>query len=418
MYAQMTTDRPAVRMLEQGEVVSIGLVMFGDEVTWCAISRPGETKKLGFISCEFVEPEKAGGAEAAPVQAAQPKQEIRVREIEAPQPKVRELVEMREIAETPPAIPVVREIEVPQQTEQPVEPDEPAPALSSELSVSTLVGPVVATVMPEQPPAPTVVEPAAAQAIIPADFARGALEVSALKSQIAQFVRVNYVMSFLDKKRLSSVDLGVLGEVFHKHFRPGLFQWPVQALLQKEAQTPEAVLLSEWLNDPVTLRMEGLVREAAAPSAHGRLVEYAAKMRKSPPSQERLHLIHRLYAATQACDIEVETTLAAVRALAESLNPLLPEDSQFGGAELARALQDVRKAYQPVMKNAKLVHYLFALEPATNEELEEYVKGWESAGGRWWVAIQRKAFASGTRTLAVNLRSAVPKALGTSVLAE
>jgi hypothetical protein len=36
--------------------------LFETDVTWCAISKPGETKRLGFASCEFLEPDRASSA--------------------------------------------------------------------------------------------------------------------------------------------------------------------------------------------------------------------------------------------------------------------------------------------------------------------------------------------------------------------
>ena len=42
--------------LKSGERVIIGMVLFGSDTTWCAISREGETKRFGYASCEFLEP--------------------------------------------------------------------------------------------------------------------------------------------------------------------------------------------------------------------------------------------------------------------------------------------------------------------------------------------------------------------------
>src|SRR5204862_3690795 len=52
--------------LQRGELLTIGLVLFGDDITWCAVSRSGETRRLGFVSCEFLEPDRgSGGAPSA-----------------------------------------------------------------------------------------------------------------------------------------------------------------------------------------------------------------------------------------------------------------------------------------------------------------------------------------------------------------
>src|SRR5579863_3299291 len=95
VYANMSASGQAKATLKRGDRVIIGMVLFGSETTWCAISREGETKRFGYASCEFLEPESppppGAPAPAAPAPAPPAK---------PPRPKPAP-VKIREVAPTP-----------------------------------------------------------------------------------------------------------------------------------------------------------------------------------------------------------------------------------------------------------------------------------------------------------------------------
>src|SRR2546430_55271 len=78
VYASMSESADIRTTLKRGDTVTIGLVLFGADITWCSISKAGETRRLGFTSCEFLEPDR-GPAAGAPATAAPM--------VHAPQPK-------------------------------------------------------------------------------------------------------------------------------------------------------------------------------------------------------------------------------------------------------------------------------------------------------------------------------------------
>src|SRR4051794_34051748 len=78
VYAAMSASSVLKTTLQKGDAVTIGVVLFGDDVTWCAVSKTGETRRLGFVSCEFLEPDRS----SAPPPGAQTKPKpVTVREI-------------------------------------------------------------------------------------------------------------------------------------------------------------------------------------------------------------------------------------------------------------------------------------------------------------------------------------------------
>src|SRR5579864_3673928 len=94
VYAKMSESAGVVVTLKRGDIVTIGLVLFDSDVTWCAISRPGETKRLGFASCEFLQPDRSSAAPEPPGLAPLPKTKpVTIREPEPPPPAPKPAVE-------------------------------------------------------------------------------------------------------------------------------------------------------------------------------------------------------------------------------------------------------------------------------------------------------------------------------------
>src|SRR5437016_9201427 len=104
VYTAMSASSVVKATLQRGEQLTIGLVLFGDDITWCAVSRTGETRRLGFASCEFLEPDRGPASPAA----AKPKpQPITIRdappELRTPPPPP-----VAVVASAPPPPPVVQ----------------------------------------------------------------------------------------------------------------------------------------------------------------------------------------------------------------------------------------------------------------------------------------------------------------------
>src|SRR6266566_4283435 len=66
VYAKMSQAGDVLVTLKRGDIVTIGLVLFDADITWCAISKAGETKRLGFASCEFLEADRSSKAVEPP----------------------------------------------------------------------------------------------------------------------------------------------------------------------------------------------------------------------------------------------------------------------------------------------------------------------------------------------------------------
>jgi hypothetical protein len=349
VYAKMSQSGDVLVTLKRGDMVTIGLVLFDSDVTWCAISKAGETKRLGFASCEFLEPDRSSAAPEPPGLAPPPS--------------------------SPP----------------------PAP----------LPKPKPVTIREPTPTAPPPPKPAS----IPDDFVDTVLDGLGLRSAIANYTQTTRLLSFLDKGRLAEIDVPVLDRVLGQQFQPGPFYLAIGDQVHKGYSPERLPALAEWLHSPLARKLADLDRRAYAPESRQELVEFAGSLSTTPPPQPRLLLIHRLYEATRICDMEVEATIALVHTTAQAISPALPKEKRYGANELDRALGGVKSRYRSVMRNAKLVQLLFAYQSASDAELEQYAGFLESDDGKWLISTIDKGFFDATGAISRRLQAEIQRNL-------
>ena len=394
IYAKMDSSQDPIYTLPKGQAVVIGMVLFGDEVAWCAVTRPGEKKRLGYVSCEDLEsdrsPQADSEAAAAPKPApapAPPPGPIRVREVEAPPIPVREVAPVdaqKLMAAANPA------------------PPSPAETVAEPPAVETIPVPPVPVV-----PETKTVEPADVETGV--DFFDLTLRRTGLLPQIQQFPRNTSVIAFLDKKRLSAVKSAAVLAAIQKHFQADRFRKSIEGQIARGYSPETMAALAEFTRSGEAKSAEQIVEAGFRPEAHQDLRAFADQLSKSLPSQERLLLIHRLSDAAPGVEIETATTFRLVRASADGINPLLPEALRFRKGDLDAALKKVAQAYQPVVRNARIVQYLFTFREIDDAELEKLVEFWESPTGKWLngavVAGFKEASEAISRDLTAEIRS-------------
>jgi hypothetical protein len=157
--------------------------------------------------------------------------------------------------------------------------------------------------------------------------------------------------------------------------------------------------------------MADLESKALKPESRDALVDFAAGLSKSPPAESRLLLVHRLYDSVKTCDMEVDVTIALVQTVALAIGPVLPKEKRYSAAELGKALGPVKTRYRSIMKNARLVRYLFAYQSVSDAEFEEQVSFLESENGKWFVSQVEKGFSDAGEAISRALGSEIPRKL-------
>jgi hypothetical protein len=390
VYPKMSTVSAPVWQLSKGDAVQITLVLFGDEITWCAISRVGESKRLGYVSCDHLTPDRGTEGAAEPPAAATPA-------APAAPPPPREPVRIREVPSTPPAAARVRELT----------PQAAAALVSSAREAGVLPDPSALGGKLPPAPAPEQAPPGSPAGGLFARLLRG----SGVEAELRRFVETVNPVSFLEKSRLRHVDAEALRGAAARHLRRFVAEEDEMVkLLAARFHAGETETLAAYLDQPAARKLELASAAGAAPGAHGRLVEFARELQKNPPPEARLALIHRIHGGMGLTVGEIDVTLGAVRALALAMNPALPERLRFTAEQLEAALEQVRSHYESVANNAAVVHLLFLHRELTDAELEEAARFWESeVGQRLSLAVREGLAAAGTKA-AKQIAMSVPPA--------
>jgi hypothetical protein len=368
VYATMSASGAPKATLKRGEHVTIGMVLFGSDTdtTWCAISREGETRRLGYASCEFLESEAATTVSPTPAPpAATPA---------SPRPKPAP-VTIREVPSAPLVFHEVRP------APPPVAPPPPAP--------KSAVAPKPAVADRE-------------------DIVDAVLEGSGLRSEINSYTLNTRLAAFLDKGRLAEIDAAALDRVIAEEFQAKPFLAAIGAQIRK-SDSADLPAVRTWVKSPEARKLSGLETRAYSPVSHQSLVAYAESLSATPPPEARLLLIHRIYDALRTCDMEVDATIALVYTTAEAIAPLLPVDKRYGPNELDRAMGPVKSRYRSIVTNARLVHYLFAFQSASDVELAQYAEFLESNSGKWLTSVVDKSFFEATESISRRLRSEISR---------
>jgi hypothetical protein len=232
-----------------------------------------------------------------------------------------------------------------------------------------------------------------------------------LRSAIAKYTQTTRLLSFLDKGRLAEIDLPVLERVVAEQFQPGPFYKAIGDQLHKGYSPERLPALTEWLHSPLARKLADLDQRSYAPESRQELVDFASSLSITPPPQPRLLLIHRLYESSRICDMEVEATIALVHTTAQAISPVLPKEKRYGANELDRALGGVKSRYRSVMRNAKLVQFLFAFQSASDAELEQYAGFLESDEGKWLISTIDKGFFDATGSISRRLQAEIQRNL-------
>jgi hypothetical protein len=386
VYTAMSESGGAKATLKRGDRVTIGMVLFGSDTTWCAISRVGETKRLGYTSCEFLESDNSSAPAAAPSSSATPTPSAPPPPppVAEPKPVKQAQIKIRELPVAP--------ITVHEVTPAAIEPPGPAPPAP------------LPTPAPTSPPtSPLASEPAKSQN----DLIDTVLDGSGLRAELANYTQSTRLAAFLDKGRLAEIDSTVLDRILSKQFQASAFLSAIRGEMGKNYSGDRLTGVIEWVQSPVARKLAEAEQRAYSPVSRQALVEFADTLTKTPPPEARLLLVHRIYNATRICDLEVEATIALVYTTAQAIDPALPKEKRYSSNELDRALGGVKSRYRSVMKNARIVHLLFAYQSASDAELEQYAAFLESDSGMWLISAIDKGFFTATESISEKLREEI-----------
>lgn len=177
-----------------------------------------------------------------------------------------------------------------------------------------------------------------------------------------------------------------------RHTRPEALHALMVEAFQRDFDYARMEAALAWLRSPLSRRMVSLEVSANTPAAQGELQRFAGSLGAQPPGGERLSLVQRLDRASRGTETALAIVSAMTRGLAGAVAPTLPTSRRPKPGELERIDREIRVQYGAPIEEALTVRMLFAYREVGEDELAEYVRYWESEGGRQMAAAIGRAF--------------------------
>jgi valyl-tRNA synthetase len=216
---------------------------------------------------------------------------------------------------------------------------------------------------------------------------RQIIEISGLEKQIEQYPAI--VISGIRNQQKGMEGKGVDREEYRKlveavedSFRAELFYQEVYDRMDRDFDPKHAEAVLKWISSPLSRKMAELEIASTTVEAVAATEAYAEQMAVTPPSRKRLELVQRLDRATRSTEHNREMSLAVTEAMLRVLAPLMPLERQMS----EKQIQDVLETQQMQMKREEpgsQISFLYTYRSVTDEELAEYIEGYETEAGAW-----------------------------------
>ncbi|SPF44496.1 exported hypothetical protein [Syntrophobacter sp. SbD1] len=146
-----------------------------------------------------------------------------------------------------------------------------------------------------------------------------------------------------------------------------------------------------WLDSPEGKKCTRLEEAASAPEAQAEQQQYAALLRDSPPTAERLKVLRELDSALKVTESAVEISINMQVALVLGMIATLPIEQQKQSDTVARELEKRRPELEAKVRSTMLISDLYVYKNLTDAEIEQYTEFGKSPAGSAFSSVVNAA---------------------------
>ncbi|MGD9032845.1 MAG: DUF2059 domain-containing protein [Desulfobacteraceae bacterium] len=141
----------------------------------------------------------------------------------------------------------------------------------------------------------------------------------------------------------------------------------------------EAVL--SWLQSPLGRKITKLEQAASTPEGVRQMTMYAAMIQTDPPPQARLRLVERLDEALKVTDLMLDMATITVNETMNGVVAAMPQHLDMDPLAMSQLLKTHREEMRRQFQKAVTTTFLYAYQPLSDRELEQYIAFAESEHG-------------------------------------
>jgi len=232
--------------------------------------------------------------------------------------------------------------------------------------------------------------PAAIKAAAPADsgaardkLIEDVLVASGLKQQLSQLPQklvAGVTQSGKRQTKASPAVLKAIENAVTESFSAQGFQDRVSAGLKNNFDDKRMQALLKDFSAPAAKRMIELQQATPSPEEFAQFARSAATTRPSP---QRTSLIKRIYTATKASDLAIDVAFSSMKGIASGAAGAGPEKA----AAVDKAIEKQRASATNNIRSATLLNIAFSYRSASDADLEEYARTYETENSKWFTGI-------------------------------
>jgi hypothetical protein len=167
----------------------------------------------------------------------------------------------------------------------------------------------------------------------------------------------------------------------------------------------------KWLNSPLGQKCTRLEEAASTPAVQADMQNYAARLKASPPTPERLKVLREFDSAVKATDSAVDMALNTQVALALAVIATFPKEQQMPLDAVAREMEKNRPALEANVRSQVLISHLYTYRSLSDDEIRLYTEFAKSPAGSKYHVSTMEAFKKATLEGAAKWGELIGKAI-------
>ncbi len=203
-------------------------------------------------------------------------------------------------------------------------------------------------------------------------------------------------------QKLPKEVLSALSASAQQAFAPEMLKKVVLAELTGKLTDRDIKEVLLWLDSPLGKRCTQLEEAGSTSKALAVMQQYAAGLKNSPPTAERMKLLREFDSAVKCTETAVAVAIKTQIAVAVAVNATFPVEQQKPLDDIAREIEKTRPAVEASVRSHMLISCLYTYRSLTDAEIRLYTAFARTpAGSRYHLvgmtAFEKAIFAGATK---------------------
>ena len=221
---------------------------------------------------------------------------------------------------------------------------------------------------------------------------------SGMEKQMEQFplvIQAGFDQAALQDNRLQRLPKNLTSAIRAlalEAFAPESLKKAVVAELKEKLTVQDIKEVLKWLDSPLGKNCTRLEESAFTPEAMAEMQQYAAQIKNSPPTAERLDVLRKFDSAIKATESSVEIAINQQVAIALAITATLPLEQQRPLADIKREIEKTRPQVEAAIRLDTLISLLYTYRSLTESQIQQYIAFVTSPAGSKYQSVSTAAF--------------------------